>query len=230
MKTLRNPLFALAVLAAFGGAAWAQMGRGMMGGGPPNIPGVFSPKAGEGAEYQITSKQGPMNFEFAIVGKETVDGQDGYWQEIRMKGGKADGMVMKQLMVVGGSGAGIKRMIMQQPGQQAMEMPMGMMNSMMGSMMRQQATPQSSAKTPADLGEMVGTESITVPAGTFECEHYKSKSAEGGDLWVSSKVSPYGLIKAVTKDSTIVLQKTLSNQTSQIKGEVKKMEMEMPHF
>lgn len=230
MKHFRSITVALAVCAALGGAAWAQMGRGMMGGGPPNIPGVFSPKVGEGAEYQITSKQGPMDFEFAVVGKEAVDGQEGYWQEIRMKGGRANGVVMKQLMVVGGSNPGIKRMIMQQPGQQAMEMPMGMMSGMMGGMMRQQAASQPPAKTPADLGEVVGTESITVPAGTFTCEHYKSKSAEGGDLWVSSQVSPYGLVKAVTKDSSIVLQKTLSNQTSQIKGEVKKMEMEVPHF
>ncbi len=215
---------ALVAVATLGGPAWAQMGRGMMGGGPPNIPGLFSAKVGEGAEYQVTSKQGNIDFEMAIVGKDSFEGQDGFWQEVRMKGGKGEGMVMKQLMVSGGSNPGIKRMIVQPAGQEPMEMPMGMMGGMMG----KQATQQAGTKTAADLGEMVGTESVTVPAGTFTCQHYKSKSADGGDVWLTSSVYPYGLVKAVTRDSTIVLQKTLSGQTSQIKGEPKKMEM--PHF
>ncbi|MGE5326345.1 MAG: hypothetical protein ACM3NO_04850, partial [Deltaproteobacteria bacterium] len=206
-----------------GGAIWAQMGRGGMGMRPPQIPGTFAPKVGEGAEYQITSKQGNMDMEYAVVGKETVDGQEGYWQEIRMKSGQGTGVIMKQLMVVGGSNPGIKRMIMQPPGQEPMEMPMNMMGGMMQQHMQQQAAERAAGS----MGEKVGTETITVPAGTFECDHYRSKDNDG-DVWISSKVYPYGLIKAVTKDTTFVLQKTLTGQTSQIKGEPKKLEM--PHF
>jgi hypothetical protein len=226
MKHFRNLLLAMAALAALGGAAWAQMGRSM-GGGPPQIPGIFKPSVGEGSEYQMTTKQGTMDMEYAVVGKETVDGQDGYWNEIRIKGGKGDGTIMKQLMVSSGDNPGIKRMIVQPPGQQPMEMPMGMMSGMMHQQMKPSGQP-SGDKAAASMGEMVGTETITVPAGTFLCDHYKSKSDNGGDVWISTKVYPYGLMKAVTKDSTIVLQKTLTNQTSEIKGEPRKMEM--PHF
>jgi hypothetical protein len=229
MKSNRKSFLMMAAVAAvalplvWAGSAWAQMGRGM-GGGPPQIPGVFAPKVGEGSEYQMTTKQGNMDIQYAVVGKESVDGQEGYWNEIRMKGGKGEGTVMKQLMVVGGSDPGIKRMIMQAPGQQPMEMPMGMMSGMMKQM--QQSGQASGAKTAGEMGEKVGTETVTVPAGTFVCDHYKS--ANGGDVWISTKVYPYGLIKAVGKDSTIVLQKTLSGQTSEIKGEPRKLDM--PHF
>jgi hypothetical protein len=228
MKSTRNSFIVMAAVAAvavplvWAGAAWAQMGRGMMG-GPPQIPGFFEPKVGEGSEYQMTTKDGTMDIQYAVVGKETVDGQEGFWQEIRIKGGKGDGTVMKQLMVTGGDNPGIKRMIMQAPGQQPMEMPMTMMNGMMQQRRQQPAIERNAAS----MGEKVGTEMITVPAGMFLCDHYKSKE-DNGDVWISSKVSPYGLIKAVTKKATIVLQKTLSNQTSEIKGEPRKMEM--PHF
>ena len=232
MRNFRNALLALAALAAltvplgWAGAAWAQMGRGM-GGGPPQIPGIFKPSVGEGSEYQMTTKDGTMDIEYAVVGKETVDGQDGYWNETRIKGGKGGGTVMKTLMVTGGDNPGIKRMIVQAPGQEPMEMPMGMMSGMMKSMAKS-APQQSGKESAAPMGEKVGTEMITVPAGTFLCDHYKSKSDNGGDVWISTKVYPYGLVKMVSKDSTIVLQKTLSDQTSEIKGEPKKMEM--PHF
>ena len=45
-----------------------------------------------------------------------------------------------------------------------------------------------------DKAESVGTESITVPAGTFTCEHYRMKDGSG-DAWISDKVCPWGLVK-----------------------------------
>jgi len=68
-----------------------------------------------------------------------------------------------------------------------------------------------------------------VPAGTFLCEHYRSKSGKTpADVWVSTKISPYGLVKMVSEDSTLVLTKVLANETTHIKGEPQKLEM--PHF
>jgi hypothetical protein len=223
MKRFRNLVFALVVATAFAAGAWAQMmGRGRSG--PPQIPGRVNPTVGEGSEYQVTTNGEPMEIQYAVVGKESVDGKDGYWAETRMISGKGAGMVMKSLVVTGGDPPGIKRMIVQRAGQQAMEMPMSIMGGMMKQMM--QSAPQDFGKGSAAMGEMVGTETVTVPAGTFMCDHYKSK--DGGDFWISSKVYPYGLIKAVTKDTTIVLQKTLTDQNSEIKGEPRKIEM--PHF
>jgi hypothetical protein len=201
--------------------AWAQMGGGM--GQAPHIPGLFHPEVGSGAQYQISQEGQTMNWAYAVVGKESVEGAEGYWLEMRMEGGKGSGMIMKSLMVPHEGAPEIKRMIMQPPGQQAMEMPMSMMGPMMH---RAQQAP--SAK-PGDLGEKLGTEVVTVPAGTFICEHYRTKSAgTPTDLWISTKVAPYGLVKMTSSDTTMVLEKVLTDQTSQIKGEPQKMEM--PHF
>lgn len=188
----------------------------------PSMPGEFKPVVGSGAQYEVTTKKNEkVNWAYAVVGKEAVGGAEGYWLEMRLEGGKEGGMVMKHLLVVRGGKAEVKRMIVQTPGQPPMEMPMGMMGGMMPR--GQQAASEQ------NLGERVGTETVTVPAGTFLCEHYRSKSGKTpADAWVSTKISPYGLVKMVSEDSTLVLTKVLANETTRIKGEPQKLEM--PHF
>lgn len=199
--------------------AWAQrMGQ------PPQMPGEFKPVVGSGAQYEVTMKKNQsMNWAYAVVGKENVAGDAGYWLEMRMEGGKEGGMVVKNLMVMHAGKAEIKRMIMQAPGQRPMEMSMGMMGGMM------QRGQQASASKETGMGEKLGTEPVTVPAGTFVCDHYRTQSGKTtADVWISTKISPYGLVKMTSADMTMVLEKVLENQTSHIKGEPQKMEM--PHF
>jgi len=97
-------------------------------------------------------------------------------------------------------------MIMQMPGRPPMEMPTQMMH-------------QDHAPQAADVrtgGEDLGSETITVPAGTFTCQHYKTKS--GGEVWVSQKVSPYGLVKSKSNDTSMELTKVITGATDQITG------------
>ena len=198
-----------------------------MMGSLPKMPGLSNPVVGSGAEYQMTAKGKDMDVAWAIVGKEDVNGSPGLWMETRMQSADMGGeMVTKMLMVTSGPEAGMKRMIMQQPGQPPMEMS-GMM---MGLMKGGQAQASSAGK--ADYGELVGTETITVPAGTFVCQHYRKQEKAGTvDYWVSDQVTPYAMAKMTGPDVTMVLKKTLTNETSHIKGEPQKMQMpEMPHF
>lgn len=222
MQFLRRLAVVLVVCSGLVAAGWAQfggMGKGM--GQTPQIPGVFKPVVGAGAQYQVTQKGKNMSWAVAVVGKEAVEGNEGFWIEMRLEGGEEGGMIMKSLTVAHEGGAEIKRMIMQAPGQPPMEMPM----EMMGMMPR----PKPQASNEAALGEKIGTETVTVPAGTFTCDHYRSKQAnEPADLWISAKVPPYGLIKMTSASSTMVLEKVLSNETSKIKGEPQKMDFGMP--
>ena len=219
MRTLRNIVVAGALCFGSAVAALAQMGMGMR---PPTIPGEFKPVVGSGAQYQMTTKQGNLDMAVAVVGKESVNGADGYWMEQRMLGGKGAGMISKLLMVMSGDQPGIKRMIVQMPPRPPMEMPVGMMG-MMGGMAKNAPRPEAGGG-PQGKGELLGTESVTVPAGTFECQHYRSQSEHGSaDVWFTTKVSPYGLVKMTSADTTMVLEKVLSNETSQIKGEPQKM-------
>jgi hypothetical protein len=78
-------------------------------------------------------------------------------------------------------------------------------------------------------GVKVGVETITVPAGTFVCDHYRKQEPQGTvDVWISDKVPPYGMVKMSSGERTTVLEKVLSNETSHIQGEPQKMNMPMP--
>jgi hypothetical protein len=164
-----------------------------------------------------------MDVAMVALGKEDVGGASGFWMEQRITGADMGGeMVMKSLTVVSESQSGIKRMIIQRPGQPPMEMP-AMMMSMMQS---HQHSNSSAGGGKADRGELVGTESVTVPAGTFSCQHYRKQENSGPvDVWVSTDVSPYAMVKMTSADTTMVLKKTLTNESSHIKGEPQKMQI-----
>src|SRR5580698_1774752 len=140
---------------AFSSAASAQMG---MGRSVPNYGGVFNPTVGLGADYAITTSKGEnMKMSMAIVGKESVNGQQGYWMQIGIDGAKKQNgpMYMKWLSVITNDQVTTTKMLMGMNGQ-VYEMP----NMMAGSQKR---------STDANIeatGQNLGTESITVPAGT----------------------------------------------------------------
>lgn len=184
----------------------AQLG---MHAGPPQFHGVWNPVVGSGGVYEVQmEKGGTMDMEIAIVGKESVEGKDAYWLEMTMNRAELNGqMVMKHLLVLDGQNTHATRTIMQMPGHPPMEMASQMMGG-------------DHSSQPADIrseSEDLGSESITVPAGTFTCRHYRMKDGSG-DSWVTEKVSPYGLVKHQGKDSTMVLVKVLTNAKDKITG------------
>lgn len=221
MKFSQRAAFLCTILLAVAISALAQFGHGHPE--MPKMPQDFKPVVGSGAEYQFTAKGKTAKFSYAVVGKEPVSGKEGYWLEIRITNQQMNGeMVMKDLVTMNGSHPEIQRLIMQPPGRPPMEMP----SSMIG-MMRDRMPP-ANGKTDKSIGKKIGTETIAVPAGTFECTHYRTQQ-EGSpvDLWISDKVSPYGVVKMVGNNTTMVLQKVLTDQTSHIKGTPRKIQM--PH-
>src|SRR6202050_1189878 len=190
----------LTMLAA---GASAQMGMGMR----PSMPsGIFTPTVGAGAAYEVTSSDGKTQpIEFALVGKESVNGKDGYWMEWTTSTGRTGQMIMKTLIVPGATDAPT-RMIMQMASGQPMEMPT---QGRMGA----QAKPNTDIR---EGGQDLGKESVTVPAGTFNCEHYRSK--DGGDVWISSQVPLFGMVKSVSNGSTMVLTKAITGAKDKITG------------
>ncbi len=229
MSFPKRAMVMVALALTVAGGAWAQHGgRGGMGRGPQApTPTLQNPVVGSGAEYQMNMKGKDMDVAYAIVGKEDVNGNPGVWLETRMQSAELGGeMVTKMLMVTSGPEAGMKRMITQAPGQPPMEMGGFMMN-----MMKPHETQQSGGGKP-DYGELVGTESVTVPAGTFVCQHFRKQEKSGQvDYWVATQVASFGWVKMTGPDVTLVLKRILTNETSHIKGEPQKMQMpEMPHF
>lgn len=224
MSFARKSGWALVVTVCMSAGAWAQGMRGGMGPQLPSIPGMFKPAVGAGVEYEMDSKGQKGDISWAIVGQEDVGGSSGYWMEIRMQSPQAGGeMVMKQLIVQSSSGPDIKRMIMQTPGRPPMEMPTSMLS---GAMARARTGQPSPGEKGGGMGELVGAESVTVPAGTYACQHYRKQDNKGTvDFWVATEVSLYGLVKMTGPDVSLVLKKVLSGETSHITGEPQKLNM-----
>jgi len=211
---LKKSSFLAAILPLlFGGAAVAQMGMGGMG-MANSMRGVWNPVIGSGGLYQLeTPQHGSSQMQIAIVGQDTVDGKAGYWLEMGMQSPRGGGtMYSKSFYVVEGGNIQVTRMIIQPPGRQPIEMPVGM----------GQGGPPGSRATqpqPADIskaGQDLGSESVTVPAGTFTAEHYKT--TDGADIWVSPKVSPWGLVKMTSPNSNMTLLKVITDAKDQITG------------
>jgi hypothetical protein len=173
----------------------------------PSFRGEFKPIVGGWSEYQMTSKsEGPTKMKIAIVGKEG----DAYWYETVMEGGR-QGRIITKMLVSGDPGdmKNVKRMIFKQGNEPAMEMPVDMMGQ--------------SSKGQGQLGKVIdkGTETIKVPAGTFKTKHMQYQDVETVDTWIYKDISPYGLIKSVSRDMEMVLigygtgAKTLITETPQ---------------
>jgi hypothetical protein len=78
-------------------------------------------------------------------------------------------------------------------------------------------------QTKRDKSELVGTESVIVPAGTFSCQHYRAKDGSS-DVWISEKVAPWGLVKMQGKNNSMVLTKVITDAKDHITGTPKKFD------
>lgn len=215
MKRMQVVLLAAAGCLCFGSVAAAQLGMNIFK--KPNIADIFKPVVGNGALYeqQRTDQQDApkTTMEMTIVGKEMVDGKEGYWMEVGHTEGKT-GQIGYGKMLVTKDDFQFHKMIVQQPGQPAMEIAFNPTERNKTHMQEE-----------IEKWHAVGTETITVPAGTFICQHWK-KDQGVGDVWASDKVSPMGMVKSVTSGETMVLVKVITAATDHITGPVTKFDPE----
>jgi hypothetical protein len=205
MKRFTLMLCGIATAVLFGGMAQAQFRMR-----PPAISGIWNPEVGSGAEYQIDRGGGKtMTMQVAVVAKDTVDGKDGYWFETSFTPPNMSGeMVTKMFYYRDGDELVVTHPIMQMPGRPPMELP-----EMMQGQERKPVTVDV-RKNAEDLGG----DTVTTPAGTFSCEHYKMKDGSA-EFWVKEKTGPWGLVKSVSQNgTTIVLTKVISDAKDKITG------------
>jgi hypothetical protein len=68
-----------------------------------------------------------------------------------------------------------------------------------------------------------GSGAVTAPAGTFDCEHWHNGKAKS-DAWTTDKVTPFGMVKQVGENHTMVLIKILTDAPDRITGLVQKFD------
>jgi hypothetical protein len=189
------------------GAANAQMGGMGMARSIPAMGGKFNPTIGLGADYDMAQSNGEQSkLSIAIVGKDSINGSTGYWMEFGVSGAKVPGTTyIKSLAVVDSSGQMVTQRVIMQANGQTFQMP-------------DQMVKMHSRTTHTDIssdGTNLGSESISVPAGTFTAEHWRSK--DGDDFWITKDAGPWGLVKMKSKDgSTMVLTKAYTDAKDQI--------------
>lgn len=216
MKRLLGIATVVFVLALMVGAAHAQFRMRA-----PSLTGVWNPQVGSGASYETQEKDGTKRtMEMAVVGKESAGGKDGYWLELSFSRSNGSGeTVMKWLFVRDGDELTLEHAIMQMPGRPPMEVP-----DMMLQRMSSQPQTADISKTSDDLG----SDSVTTPAGTFACEHYKQKDGSG-EFWIKKNIGPFGLVKGIDRDGTAtVLTKVITDAKDKITGTPQPMGMGGP--
>jgi hypothetical protein len=211
MKRLHVLLVTVGLCLLVGTIARAQMGMEMFK--KPAIADIFKPVVGNGAVYETERDQKKSTIEMTVVGQESVDGKEGFWLEFGHSDQRSGTMVYAKMLVTKDDFQ-FHRMIFQQPGQPAMEMPMN-----------PTAQQRSRMSDEMEKWHKVGTETITVPAGTFDCEHW-AKDDGKGDVWVSSKVTPMSLVKEVTPTNSMILVKSITDAKDHITGTPMKFDPE----
>jgi hypothetical protein len=193
-------------------SASAQMGMDIFK--KSSFSKVFHPVVGAGGQYQTTTTgekdATPKLMDLYIVGKEPVEGKDGYWMEYVTTDSQGKTIIGKILITK--DDFQFHRMIVQMQGHPAMEMPFNPM-----------AQQREKIQDKFEDWHTVGTESITVPAGTFSCEHLRNDKTNS-DNWTSDKISPFGVVKEVSPNQTMILVKSLTNTQDRITGPVQKFD------
>lgn len=213
MKRKQMVLVGTALCLAATGLARAQMGMDYFK--KPNIADIFKPVVGTGAVYDDETNQKKSTLEMSVIAKDMVDGKEAYWLEF----GRTDpqgGVMGYSKVLVTKDDFQFHRMIVQRPGKsQPFEIALNDMGM----------DRQSPMQKEVEKWHKVGTESITVPAGTFSCDHWASDDGKS-DAWTSSKVSPMALVKQTSPGHSMVLVKVLTDAQDHITGTPMKMDMQ----
>jgi hypothetical protein len=189
--------------------------------------GTLKRTAGTYAQYKVTGgrQAGEGTLRLAFLGTEQKDGKTYERIEMQMNGmgGRREGPVAMQMLVPGWpfDSDQIGEIVMQPPGQPAMRMP----SEMMGMMRQRGGMPGGAAlqlRERCGDAKLVGSERVTVAAGTFETKHFRSDK-DDADFWVAESVDGFGLVKATGKDGTMELVGKGSDAKSSITGEVMDM-------
>ena len=147
-------------------------------------------KVGEWAEYQVTTGQGESH-----TMRRAIVAQEGnlIWYETKSSHGKQ--VTIMKVLVDPNTGK-VKRAIVKNPPEPAMEIPLNMADQM--------GAP--TEKRSPEYKPVVTTETIQVPAGSFKCTHVRdSKSPASDGAWSSEKVPVGGLVKANFESHVMLL-------------------------
>jgi hypothetical protein len=172
------------------------------------------PAVGSWAEYKAIyekKEKEPYRVRYAVVGSEKREGKDLKWVELRMTAADKSKNLIYQMLVPGSAAEmGNVQEIVFKPG----EKPAMRMSGMMLKMIRGQMDKTSILSELCKDVTLVGSESVTVPAGRYRTKHFRSEKYSS-DSWVSQDV-PFALVKSVGEKHDMALTAVGSGAKSSI--------------
>jgi len=161
------------------------------------------PAVGKWVEYQaLYDQKDKYVLRYAVVGEEKREGKDYRWLEMKMTSETDSGKNLVYQMLVPGGGPldldKVEEVVLKSGDDRAMKM-----GGMMIKMMRGQLAKSSAFKDACTEVALVGEEKVTVSAGSFKANHFRSDKYET-DSWVDASV-PFSMIKSVGKSHEIEL-------------------------
>jgi len=170
------------------------------------------PSVGQWAEYKGTyDKKDPITTRYAVVGTEQREGNEYKWVELKMRDEKKQQDIVYQMLVAGNTleTGDVQEIVMKSGDSPAMKM-----GGMMMKMMRGQLAKTSAFHEVCKEATLVGTEKVTVPAGSFTAKHYHSDKY-GTDTWVDPSAA-FPMVKTVGKSHEMELAAKGGGATSSI--------------
>ncbi len=174
--------------------------------------GLTDVEVGEWATYDVDSGSQQGTMRFALIA-EGAAGGDGQWFEVTMNVGGLDMVVQLQVPGWPFGPDDVEGVVMKSAGQPAMRIPGSMLSMVQGQM----DIPMADLSENCLGSELLGTESVEVPAGTFEAYRIRptDQDLDPGDVWLSPEV-PFGLVKGEGPDGSMTLIDSGSGATSTI--------------
>jgi hypothetical protein len=182
---------------------------------------------GSWAEYQMTGPQGTMQVRFAVIGKEAVAGKDYLWFELKTAG--PQGPFIFQALVPGYpyDQNTVESAVIKAGNQPAMKMSKAMLSMAPGMRNQNPGGPAGSVLQKCDSAELIGRETIEVPAGRFETLHFRhTEGGVPGEGWVSRDV-PMAMVK-LTWQGQNAGQMVLLGHGKDAKSSITETPQEMP--
>ncbi len=151
-----------------------------------------TPDVGEFALVRLNSPNQDVDLRFAVIGAEAVDGVTHFWMEIVANPTGSEERLITQLLVPAYpfDVRDVEGYVLKIPGQPATRMPKSMIMQLGADAGAEMAWQRACAEA-VDLGS--GT--VTVPAGTFDARHFRTRDEDGvdADVWLSRSV-PFAVI------------------------------------
>lgn len=175
---------------------------------PPKFFGVFSTIVGGWSEYAVTETEGgkKSTMRNSVVGKEG----DFFWYEVAITEGGVRNIIKMALKGDPNNPENIQRLIMKNGDQPAQEMPREfvVMGRRMATSMFETRSGSSVVSQPNLKAEELGTEQVTVPAGSYSVTRNRITDATGKVLATfdfNKDVLPLGIVRSKTDKVQIEL-------------------------